>query len=96
MFKIVVSEELANPQPDLSLSPILEVLCSNILEVGSSKLDDALNEQIILFFAPVMPLLNIEVFQVQTPVTETNLIVAQSLSHVHDVLHLLLIKLVVN
>ena len=76
VFEIIVSEELANPQPDLSLCPLFKEFSSDLFEIGGSKLDDTSNEFLILLFAPVVALLDIEVFEVEAAVTETNLIVA--------------------
>lgn len=59
-------------------------------------LDDASYQHLVFFFAPVVALLDVEVFQVEGAVFEANVILAEALAHVDDVRHLFVVQLVID
>jgi hypothetical protein len=96
MAQVVVSQQFANPQSDLSFCPILKELFANLFVLSGAKLDDTLNQRLsFFFFTPVMTFLDIEIFEVKRAIIETDVVLAQSLSHLYDVFHFAIIKNVV-
>ena len=62
--EVVHSKEFADSKPDLSLSPLAKVFLFDLLELSWPELKNALGQEFILSLAPVVPFLDVEVFQI--------------------------------
>ena len=96
LLEIVATQQLANPEPDLSLGPFFQVLLLDLLELAGPKLNDALDELLIFLVTPVMAFFYVEVLEVEAAISEADIVFAQTLAHIYYVLQLLLVQSVVN
>ena len=58
-------------------------------------LDDTIDQLLVLVWAPVLALLDIEVLQVERPIVEDDVFSAEGFPHVGDVLDFLVVEIVV-
>lgn len=64
-LQVVEPEQLADSESNLCLSPFRQAALLDLLERCGSVLDDAFNEKFILLLAPVVALLDIEIFEIE-------------------------------
>ena len=59
-------------------------------------LDNSLNKILIFIFTPVVTFLDIEVFEVEGAIFETNVVFAESFPHLNDITDLFLVQFIVD
>ena len=65
IIQVVVPEQLARPQLNLGLGPVLQELFFDLLEVHDAVLENTGDELFGALVTPVVALLDVEVFEVE-------------------------------
>lgn len=75
-FEIIALKEAADAEANLSLRPVglAEALFADLLEVCGTKTQDTRDEFLVLFLAPVVALLDIEVLEVEGPILKDDVL----------------------
>lgn len=75
-FEVIALKEAADAEANLSLRPVglAEALFADLLEVCRTKAQNSLHEFLVLFLAPVVALLDIEVLEVEGPILEDDVL----------------------
>ena len=77
MAQIIVSEEFADSEANLGLSPLGQLLLSDLLEVGRSMCQHSLDEEFCFLATPVVALLDIEILEIQRSIRKADVVLAQ-------------------
>ena len=89
VLQVVVLQQAADAQTDLSLRPRRQKLCLDLRILGRPILDNRLDQLLLLPRAPVLALLHVEVLDVELAVVVADIAAAEVFSHLDDVLLLL-------
>ncbi len=92
-LKIVALEESADAEANLGLRPVglAEALLPDLLEVSGTEANDPLDKLLVLFLAPVVALLDVEVLEVERAVLENDVLgvlTDQTLPHLYHIVTL--------
>ena len=92
-LEVIALEEAADAEADFGLRPVrlAEALFADLLELSGAEAQDALDEFLVLFLAPVVALLDIEVLEVEGSILEDDVLgvlTDQALPHLDHIVTL--------